>query len=57
VRGGPLLDVVHGGRTVSHWSCKGGWTGVQGSLENAKKFSVDHGSGSIDAMESLWRDN
>lgn len=57
MRGAPLLDVVRGGKTISHQSCKGGWAGVQNDLEKTQKFTTDHGRGSIEAMGPLWGDN
>jgi hypothetical protein len=56
MRGGPLLDVMRDGRTISHQNCRAGWAGTQTNFDSAKKFFTDHGSNSIDAIAPLWGD-
>lgn len=54
MRGGPILNVVRAGRTISHQNCEQGWKGTQSNLALAEKFLLDHGSGSVGEMAALW---
>lgn len=54
MRGGPFLDVVRDGKTVSRHDCQGGWGGVENAPITGNEAFVDHGSGDDGEIAPLW---